>query len=90
LQILFGFAGRKNVCLLAPQGRRVLRGTPLKAADFAFLVQRLLNLHDTPVYLLDGVSGVDAPDDYTFVLTSKDPNRPSRYRGLDSGSRWGG
>lgn len=49
-------------------------GTPLKAADVAFSYNRLLNLHDTPVYLLEGVTGVEAPDDYTFVLTSKDPN----------------
>jgi peptide/nickel transport system substrate-binding protein len=49
-------------------------GTPLKAGDVAFSYNRLLNLHDTPIYLLDGVTGVSAPDDYTFVLTSKDPN----------------
>jgi peptide/nickel transport system substrate-binding protein len=49
-------------------------GTPLKAADVAFSYNRLLNLHDTPIYLLDGVTGVSAPDDYTFVLTTKDPN----------------
>ena len=49
-------------------------GTPLKAADVAFSYNRLLNLHDTPVYLLDGVTGVEAPDDSTFVITSKDPN----------------
>src|SRR5690348_14859895 len=49
-------------------------GTPLKAADVAFSYNRLLNLHDTPVYLLDGVTGVSAPDDYTFVITTKDPN----------------
>src|SRR5579859_7359376 len=49
-------------------------GTPLKAADVAFSYNRLLNLHDTPVYLLDGVTGVEAPDDYTFVIHSKDPN----------------
>jgi len=49
-------------------------GTPLKAADVAFSYNRLLNLHDTPVYLLEGVTGISAPDDYTFVLTTKDPN----------------
>ena len=49
-------------------------GTPLKAGDVAFSYNRLLNLHDTPIYLLDGVTGVSAPDDYTFVLTTKDPN----------------
>src|SRR5437868_5542697 len=49
-------------------------GTPLKAADVAFSYNRLLNLHDTPVYLLEGVTGVEAQDDYTFVLTTKDPN----------------
>jgi peptide/nickel transport system substrate-binding protein len=49
-------------------------GTPLKAADVAFSYNRLLNLHDTPVYLLEGVTGVEAPDDSTFVLTTKDPN----------------
>jgi peptide/nickel transport system substrate-binding protein len=49
-------------------------GTPLKAADVAFSYNRLLNLHDTPVYLLEGVTNVAAPDDYTFVITTKDPN----------------
>ena len=49
-------------------------GTPLKAGDVAFSYNRLLNLHDTPVYLLEGVTGITAPDDYTFVLTTKDPN----------------
>ena len=49
-------------------------GTGLKAADVAFSYNRLLNLHDTPVYLLEGVTGVSAPDDYTFVITTKDPN----------------
>jgi peptide/nickel transport system substrate-binding protein len=49
-------------------------GTPLIAADVAFSYNRLLNLHDTPVYLLDGVTGVAAPDEYTFTITSKDPN----------------
>jgi peptide/nickel transport system substrate-binding protein len=49
-------------------------GTPLKAGDVAFSYNRLLNLHDTPVYLLEGVTGISAPDDYTFVLTTKDPN----------------
>jgi peptide/nickel transport system substrate-binding protein len=49
-------------------------GTPLKAGDVAFSYNRLLNLHDTPVYLLEGVTSVEAPDDYTVVITSKDPN----------------
>ncbi|MBV9580733.1 MAG: ABC transporter substrate-binding protein [Chloroflexi bacterium] len=49
-------------------------GTPLTSADVVFSYNRLLNLHDTPVYLLAGVTGVSAPDDYTFVLTSTDPN----------------
>ncbi|MBV9581669.1 MAG: ABC transporter substrate-binding protein [Chloroflexi bacterium] len=49
-------------------------GTPLKAPDVAFSYNRLLNLHDTPVYLLDGVTSVAATDDYTVVITSKDPN----------------
>jgi peptide/nickel transport system substrate-binding protein len=49
-------------------------GSPLKAADVAFSYNRLLNLHDTPVYLLEGVTSVEAVDDYTFVVTSKDPN----------------
>ncbi|HEV7666086.1 MAG TPA: ABC transporter substrate-binding protein [Chloroflexota bacterium] len=49
-------------------------GTPLKAGDVAFSYNRLLNLHDTPIYLLEGVTGVSAPDDYTFVIETKDPN----------------
>ena len=34
-------------------------GTPLKAGDVAFSYCRLLNLHDTPVYLLDGVTSAE-------------------------------
>jgi len=49
-------------------------GTPLKAADVVFSYNRLLNLHDTPVYLLEGVTDISAPDDSTFVLTTKDAN----------------
>jgi peptide/nickel transport system substrate-binding protein len=49
-------------------------GTPLKAGDVLFSYNRLLNVHDTPVYLLEGVTGVTAPDDYTVVITTKDPN----------------
>jgi peptide/nickel transport system substrate-binding protein len=62
----FTFTLRKDV--------KFTDGTPLKAADVAFSYNRLLNLHDTPVYLLEGVTGITAPDDYTFVLTTKDPN----------------
>jgi peptide/nickel transport system substrate-binding protein len=56
------------------KGVKFSDGTPLKAGDVAFSYNRLLNLHDTPVYLLEGVTGISAPDDYTFVLTTKDPN----------------
>jgi hypothetical protein len=31
-------------------------------------------IHDTPTYVLEGVTGISAPDDYTFVLTIEDPN----------------
>src|SRR4030088_348678 len=49
-------------------------GTPLTARDVEFTYNRLLNLHDNPVYLLDGITSMTATDDYTFVLVSKVPN----------------
>lgn len=49
-------------------------GTPLTSADAVFTYNRLLHLNDIPAYLLDGVTDVSAPDPYTFVITSKDPN----------------
>jgi peptide/nickel transport system substrate-binding protein len=67
-------ADARTVTFKVRRDVRFSDGTPLKAADVAFSYNRLLNLHDTPVYLLDGVTSVEAPDDYTFVITSKDPN----------------
>ena len=49
-------------------------GTGLTSADVVFTYNRLLNLNDIPAYLLAGVTGVSAPDPYTFVITSQDPN----------------
>ena len=49
-------------------------GTPLTAHDVEFTFNRLLNLHDNPVYLLDGITSMKATDDYTFVLVSSVPN----------------
>src|SRR5258705_13028859 len=49
-------------------------GTPLTAHDVEFTYNRLLNLHDNPVYLLDGITSMKATDDYTFVLVSSVPN----------------
>jgi peptide/nickel transport system substrate-binding protein len=46
----FTFTLRKDV--------KFTDGTPLKAADVAFSYNRLLNLHDTPVYLLEGVTAL--------------------------------
>src|SRR6266576_3566016 len=42
--------------------------------DVKFTFNRLLNLHDNPVYLLDGIVSMKATDDYTFVLVSSVPN----------------
>ena len=49
-------------------------GTPLTAHDVEFTFNRLLNLKDNPVYLLDGITSMTATDDYTFVLVSSVPN----------------
>ena len=49
-------------------------GSPLTARDVEFTYNRLLNLHDNPVYLLDNITSMKATDDYTFVLGSKVPN----------------
>lgn len=49
-------------------------GTPLTAHDVEFTYNRLVNLHDNPAYLLDGVASMQATDDYTFVITTTDPN----------------
>ena len=49
-------------------------GSPLTAQDVQFSYNRLLNLHDNPVYLLDGITSAKATDDTTFVLVSSVPN----------------
>jgi peptide/nickel transport system substrate-binding protein len=49
-------------------------GTSLNARDVEYTYNRLLNLHDNPVYLLDGITSMKATDDYTFVLVSAAPN----------------
>jgi peptide/nickel transport system substrate-binding protein len=49
-------------------------GDPLTAADVVFTYKRLLNLNDTPAYLLDGITGASAPSKYTFVLQSSASN----------------
>ena len=62
----FTFTIRKDV--------KFADGTPLTAHDVEFTFNRLLNLHDNPVYLLDGITSMKATDDYTFVLVSSVPN----------------
>ena len=62
----FTFTIRKDV--------KFADGTPLTAHDVDFTFNRLLNLHDNPVYLLDGITSMKATDDYTFVLVSSVPN----------------
>lgn len=62
----FTFKIRKDV--------RFADGTPLTAHDVEFTFKRLVNLHDNPAYLLDGITSMQATDDYTFVLTSSAPN----------------
>jgi peptide/nickel transport system substrate-binding protein len=49
-------------------------GDPLTAADVVFTYKRLLNLNDTPAYLLEGITGASAPSKYTFVLQSSASN----------------
>lgn len=49
-------------------------GTPLTAHDVEFTYKRMVNLKDNPVYLLDGITSMQATDDYTFVLTTASPN----------------
>lgn len=48
-------------------------GTPLTSADVVFSFNRLINIKGNPSFLLAGVTP-SAPDPYTVVLTSKDPN----------------
>ena len=62
----FTFTIRKDV--------KFADGTPLTAHDVEFTFNRLLNLHDNPVYLLDGITSAKATDDYTFVLVSSVAN----------------
>src|SRR5579871_3630016 len=56
------------------KGVRFADGSPLTARDVEFTYNRLLNLHDNPVYLLDGITSMKATDDSTFVLVSSVPN----------------
>jgi peptide/nickel transport system substrate-binding protein len=62
----FTFVIRKDV--------KFADGSPLTAHDVEFTFNRLLNLHDNPVYLLDGITSMKATDDYTFVLVSSVAN----------------
>lgn len=48
-------------------------GTPLTAADVVFSFRRVINLKDSPSFLLAGIT-VSAPSKYVVVLRSAQPN----------------
>ena len=49
-------------------------GDPLTAADVVFSFNRMKNLQDNPAFLADSIASVEAPDDYTVVLTLSQPD----------------
>src|SRR6202048_1550841 len=61
-------ADAKTFTLKIRKAVKFADGTALTARDVEFSYNRLLNLHDNPIYLLDGLTSMKANDDYNFVL----------------------
>jgi peptide/nickel transport system substrate-binding protein len=49
-------------------------GEPVKASDVVFSFNRMVNIKGNPSFLADGIVGMEAPDDATFVLTLANPD----------------
>ena len=49
-------------------------GDPVKASDVVFSFNRMVNIKGNPSFLADGIVGMEAPDDATFVLTLANPD----------------
>ncbi len=49
-------------------------GDPVKASDFVFSYNRMLNIKGNPSFLADGIVSVEAPDDATIVMTLANPD----------------
>ncbi len=49
-------------------------GSPLVAEDFVFSIMRTKNLKAQPSFLADTIASVEAPDDYTLVVTLSEPD----------------
>jgi len=46
----------------------------VKASDVVFSFNRMVNIKGNPSFLADGIVGMEAPDDATFVLTLANPD----------------
>lgn len=49
-------------------------GDKVKAGDFVFSFNRMVNIKGNPSFLADGIVSVEAPDDATVVLTLANPD----------------
>ncbi len=62
-------------------------GSPVEAADVAWSWLRVQNLQGLPSYFMQGITGVEATDDQTVVVTSAAPN--SAFLNITSASYMG-
>jgi len=62
-------------------------GSPVEAKDVAWSWLRLQNLQGLPSYFMQGITGVEAPDERTVVVTSAAPN--SAFLNIASASYMG-
>jgi peptide/nickel transport system substrate-binding protein len=66
-------ADAKTITFNLRRDARFSDGTPVTSADVVFSFRRLINLKGSPSFLLAGVR-VSAPNQYTVVLRSSQPN----------------
>jgi peptide/nickel transport system substrate-binding protein len=49
-------------------------GNPMTSADVSWSLERAIGIHGNPSFLLDGITSIETPDDYTVVITKSDPD----------------
>jgi peptide/nickel transport system substrate-binding protein len=49
-------------------------GNPMTSADVKWSIERAQGIQGNPSFLLDGITSIETPDDYTVVITKSDPD----------------
>jgi peptide/nickel transport system substrate-binding protein len=47
-------------------------GNPMTSADVRWSLERAMGIHGNPSFLLDGITSIETPDDYTVVISKSD------------------